>query len=84
MLGKAIISAFQNRNEESEMLFSQLDKMEKDSEFIVPRWRLNIAKRKKDWEQVIRINKKVLELNLENNFRDDLPAIHLDFARAFF
>jgi CHAT domain-containing protein len=84
MLGKAIISAFENRNEESEILFSQLDKMEKDSEFIVPRWRLNIAKRKKDWEQVIRINKKVLELNLENNFRDDLPAIHLDFARAYF
>jgi CHAT domain-containing protein len=83
-LGRAIISAFQNQKEISENLFVQLDKMEKYSEFILPRWRIKIAERNKDWEQVIRYNEKVLDLTLKSNFRDDLPAVYLDFAKAYF
>ena len=58
--------------------------MENSSEFILPGWKVKIAKRNKDWKQVIKFNQKLLDLTLENNFRDDLPAIHLDFARAYF
>jgi CHAT domain-containing protein/tetratricopeptide (TPR) repeat protein len=83
-LGKAIVSAFQNQAAISEELFAQLDKMEKYSEFILPRWRIKIAERNKDWQQVIRLNQKVLDLTLESNFRDDLPAVYLDFAKAYF
>jgi CHAT domain-containing protein len=83
-LGKAIVSAFQNQKSESDKLFAELDKMEKYSEFILPRWRIKIAERNKDWGQVIRLNEKVLDLTLKSNFRDDLPAVYLDFAKAYF
>ncbi len=84
LLGKAIISAFTNESEKSNEFFSQLDKMENSSEFILPGWKVKIAKRNKDWKGLIEFNQKLLDLTNENNFRDELPAIHLDFARAYF
>lgn len=83
-LGKAVIAAFTNQSEIAENLFAQLDKMENFSEFMLPLWKIRAAKRNKDWEKVIRLNQKVLELTLRDNFRDDLPAVHLDFAKAYF
>ena len=58
--------------------------MENSSEFILPGWKVKIAKRNKDWKGLIEFNQKLLDLTIENNFRDELPAIHLDFARAYF
>ena len=84
LLGKAIIAAYKHENEKSGELFSQLDKIENSSEFILPGWRVKIAKRNEDWKQLIQFNQKLLDLTVENNFRDELPAIHLDFARAYF
>lgn len=84
LLGKAIISAFKGESEKSNDFFSQLDKMKNSSEFILPGWKVKIAKRKKDWKGLIESNQKLLDLTIENNFRDELPAIHLDFARAYF
>ncbi len=83
-LGKAVIAAFTNQSEIAENLFAQLDKMENFSEFMLPLWKIRVAKRNKNWNQVIRLNQKVLELTLRDNFRDDLPAVHLDFAKAYF
>jgi len=83
-LGKAVIAAFTNQSEIAENLFAQLERMENYSEFMLPLWKIRVAKRNKDWEQVIRLNQKVLELTLRDNFRDDLPAVHLDFAKAYF
>jgi len=83
-LGKAVIAAFTNQSAIAENLFAQLDKMENFSEFMLPLWKIRVAKRNKDWEQVVRLNQKVLELTLRDNFRDDLPAVHLDFAKAYF
>ncbi|HQU83373.1 MAG TPA: hypothetical protein PKY59_09625, partial [Pyrinomonadaceae bacterium] len=83
-LGKAVIAAFTNQSEIAENLFAQLERMENFSEFMLPLWKIRVAKRNKDWEQVIRLNQKVLELTLKDNFRDDLPAVHLEFAKAYF
>jgi CHAT domain-containing protein len=83
-LSRAIVAAYQNQTETAENLFDRLDKMEKFSEFMLPQWRVVIAEKKKDWQQVARLNQKVLDLTLENNFRDDLPAVYLDFAEAYF
>ena len=83
LLGKAVISAFSNQRDQSEELFSQLDKMEVSSEFTLPGWKLKIAKRNNDWKKVIELNQKLLDLTVSNNFRDELPLIHLDFARAY-
>lgn len=84
LLGKAVISAFNGEIEKSNEFFSRLDKMENSSEFILPGWKVKIAKRNKDWKGLIQFNQKLLDLTVENNFRDELPAIHLDFARAYF
>jgi CHAT domain-containing protein len=83
-LGKAVISAFTNQTEAANNLFAQLEKMENSSEFMLPRWKIRVAERNKDWEQVIRLNQKVLDLTFQYNFRDDLPALYLDFAKAHF
>ena len=83
-LGKAIVAAFTNQTETAENLFSQLDKTENPSAFMLLHWKIRVAERKKDWSQVLKLNQKLLELTLENNFRDDLPAIHLDFAKVYF
>lgn len=84
LLSKAIISALRNQKEYSNKLFAELEAMKVVSAFLIPRWKLNIAKRNGDWNEVLEINKEVLRLNLEGNFRDDLPAIYLDFANAYF
>ena len=84
LLGKAIIAAYRHESEKSNELFSKLDEMKNFSEFILPIWKIKIAKRNKNWQEMVKFNQKLLNLTLENNFRDDLPAIHLDFARAYF
>jgi len=83
-LGKAVISAFQGQHETSENLFAEMDKMEKPSQFAVPSWRITIAKRKQDWEQLIKANQNLLELTNKANYREELPRIYLDFAEAYY
>lgn len=83
-LGKAVISAFKNQHKISEELFVQLDKMENTSEFILPSWKIIIAKRNNDWEKVIKLSQGVLALNERDNFRDGLPGVYLNFAEAYF
>jgi len=84
LLGKAIISAFTRNTQRSNEIFAQLEKMEHSSDFVLPGWNVKIAKRNGDWERVIQFNQKLLDLCKEGNFRDELPAIHLDFALAYF
>ncbi len=84
LLGKAIIFAFTHNSERSNQMFSQLENVENSSQFIIPGWKVKIAKRNEDWKQVIQFNQKLFDLTIENNFRDELPAIHLDFAKAYF
>ena len=84
LLGKAVITAFKNQPQISEELFSQLDKMENTSEYILPSWKIIIAKRNKDWIKVIKLNRELLEVTEKENFRDGLPEIYLTFALAYF
>lgn len=84
LLGKAVIAAYKNESKKSSELFSKLEKMENSSEFILPGWRLKIAKKNNDWEKTLELNQKMLNLTLENNFRDALPSIHLTFAESYF
>ena len=84
LLGKAVISASKNQSQISEELFSTLDKMENSSEYILPSWRIIVAKRNKDWAKVLKLNQELLELTEKENFRDGLPEIYLNFALAYF
>lgn len=83
-LGNATISALTGRREMSEKLFTELGKQKNTSPFILPTWKVTIAEKSKDWEQVIRHNHDLLELTVAENFRVDLPGIYLSFATAFF
>lgn len=84
LLGKAVVAAFEGRKEESERLFAELDKMEADSPFNVPLWKITVAEKQKDWERLIELNQYVLDLTLKENFRDDLPNLYFNFANAYF
>jgi CHAT domain-containing protein/lipopolysaccharide biosynthesis regulator YciM len=83
-LGKAIISAFTGQPEASGRLFSELEKRQNTSDFILPTWKITIAEKNKEWEKVIEHNTALLELTLANNFREELPRIYLSFAKAYF
>lgn len=83
-LGRAIISAFQGQRDLSENLFAELSKMEKFSAFAEPYWKITIAENNQDWEQVVRQSQKLLELATKENYREDLPGIYLNFAKAYF
>jgi CHAT domain-containing protein len=83
-LGKAVISAFQGQHETSENLFAELDKMEKYSEFVLPYWKITIARKKEDWERLIKHNQEVLEVATKSNYREDFPGIYLNFAEAYY
>ncbi len=83
-LGKAIISAYQGQRETSENLFAELGKMENNSVFVLPYWKITIAEKNQNWEQVVKHNQELLELATKNNYREDLPGIYLNFAKAYY
>lgn len=83
-LGKAVILAFRGERDTSEKLFTELENQENTSDFILPYWKITIAERNKDWDQLIEVNQKLLDLVLKDNYRDDLPAIYLNFAKAYY
>ena len=84
LLGKAVIFGFTNQSEKSREFFTRIEKMENTSAYILPGWRLKIARNKEDWNELIKINRKFLDLTLTDNFRDELPIIHFNFAEAYF
>jgi len=83
-LGKAVIFALSNQPEKSEEIFAQLDKKKNISDFILPTWKITIAEQNKEWEQMIKINQELLGITKKHNFRDGLPSIYLDFAKAYY
>ncbi len=83
-LGRAIVFALKGQNSESEKLFAELEKLENTSAYILPYWKIAIAERNHNWEHLIQVNQKLLNLVLNDNYRDDLPVIYLNFAKAYF
>ncbi len=83
-LGRAIVLALQGQTSESEKLFDELEKQENTSDYILPYWKIAIAERNRNWEQLIQINEKLLKLVIKDNYRDDLPTIYLNFAKSYF
>jgi CHAT domain-containing protein len=83
LLGKAVISGFKGQREISNKLFAELDTM-KSSGFILPYWKIAVAEKNGDWKGVIKLSEGLLEITLKNNFREDLPDIYLNFAKAYF
>lgn len=84
LLGKAVIAVFEGRQLVSEAIFARLDKMENDSQFMLPLWKIKVAEKQKKWDRLIEINQYVLDLTLKENFRDDLPNLYFNFAKAYF
>lgn len=83
-LGSATIAGLTGQRDVSEKLFSELEKREHTSPFILPSWKRTIAEKNNEWEQVITHSRTLLELAVAQNFREDLPGIYLHFATAFF
>lgn len=84
LVGRAVIAAYEGQGEASENLFTTLNAMPNSSEFILPTWKIAIAKKSRDWARVLSLNQRLLELNAKHNYRDDLPGIYLDFAIAYY
>ncbi len=83
LLGKAIISDLSGQRDNSAKFFAELDKIDESSGFIIRYWKITLAEKNKDWNQVIKLNQEVLKITLEQNFREDLPDIYFTFAKAY-
>lgn len=84
ILGKAIVAAFQGYMADSERLFSELEKLESSSDYVVPYWKIAIAEKHRDWHQFIKLNEELLELTTRDNFRSGIPKIYFNLAKAYF
>lgn len=84
LLAKGVIAAYEGDEKKAERFFSELQRMSNSSEFLLPTWRIAVAKRSKDWKRVLDLNRELFELNEKFNYRDDLPGIYLDSATAYY
>jgi CHAT domain-containing protein len=83
-LGRAVIAAFQDQPEVSEKIFAEIEKEDNPSAYPPLYWKTTIAEKNQNWEQFIKTNQELLNLTTKDNFRDGLPKIHLNFAKAYF
>lgn len=84
LLGKAVIAAYQNQQQLSEKLFIELEQQQIPSEFLLLFWKTAVAQRNGNWREVLFVNEKLLKLATDQNFREDLPLIYLNLAKAHF
>lgn len=47
-------------------------------------WKLSIAEKNQDWDQLVKINQDLVNLTKKENFRSGLPKLYLNFAKAYF
>lgn len=83
VLGKAVIASLTGQDDLAKQYFSEIASLKNHSDHIVPYWRLTIAEQKKDWKAMIEQGEILRKLSEEQNFRDDLPAIHLSVAKGY-
>lgn len=83
-LGKAVIAAFANQPEVAEKIFGELEKQRKSSNFILLFWKTTIAEKNENWERMLAVNQELLELTTGGNFREDLPLVYFNLAKAYF
>lgn len=83
-LAKAELASYNYENEVSENLFKMLEISGNQQIFPVLYRKIRIAQKLKDWDKVISLNTRLMDITLEGNFKEDLPNIFLTFAKAYF
>lgn len=82
-LGKAVVAGLKGKDDLSETHFKELASLKNYSEIIIPRWRLTLAERKKDWTGLLEATEALRTAAEKRNFRDELPAVYLNFAKGY-
>jgi CHAT domain-containing protein/tetratricopeptide (TPR) repeat protein len=81
-LGRAVIAAFKGNNGEAERYFGELQKLPVYSNHFVPYWKVTVAERNRDWPRMLEQSEILRSLSEVQNFREDLPGIYLNLAKA--
>lgn len=81
---RAVIEGLNGRDAKAEELFLELAKNPAGSQFLVPAWRLRVAKSRGKWEEALARAEDLRRLLETNNFRDGLPDVELSIATANF
>ena len=81
-LGRAVIAAFKGDKSGSDRYFERLQKLPGYSDHFVPYWKSTIAEKNKDWRGMLEQNEVLRSLSEGQNFREDLPGIYLNLAKA--
>jgi CHAT domain-containing protein len=81
-LGKAVIAAFTGNKVEANRYFDELEKLPVYSQHFIPYWKTTVAEKNGDWAGLLEQSKILQSLSERQNFRDDLPAIYLNIAKA--
>lgn len=82
-LGRAVIAAFQGQKSISEQYFAKASRLEHRSSQIIPYWKATIATKDRDWNELLLQSIELQKQVEKENFREDLPGIYLNFAKAY-
>jgi CHAT domain-containing protein len=83
LLGRAIIGAFQGQKAIAEKYFAEASQSKHYSDQIIAYWKISIANKDRNWEQLLNQSTELQKLSDKENFREDLPGIYLNLAKAF-
>lgn len=81
-LGRAVIAAFKGNNTKAGRYFTELETLPVYSEHFIPYWKTTVAERSSDWAAMLEQSKLLQSLSEGQNFREDLPGIYLNLAKA--
>ncbi len=84
LLIKGVLSAFEGKKEAAERVFQELKKRKPSSDFLLLSWRVILAERNSEWENLIDLTQKLADLSEKYQYRDELARTHLLFAKSYF
>lgn len=81
-LGRAVIAAFRGNKDEADQHFVDLQKLPVYSDHFIPYWKATVAEKNRDWPRMLEQSEILRSLSEGQNFREDLPGIYLNLAKA--
>jgi CHAT domain-containing protein len=83
LLGRAVIAAFHGQKDLSEKYFVEASQSKHYSDQMIAYWKTTVAVKDGNWEELLKQSTELQKAADKENFREDLPGIYLNLARAY-
>lgn len=82
LLGRAVIAAFHGQKDLSDKYFLEASQSKHYSDQMIAYWKTTVAVKDGNWEELLKQSTELQKAVDKENFREDLPGIYLNLARA--